>query len=64
MRFDKNTAAEAAAVIAFGYALAKVTQAIPALNERKVLTRTGLYVLGYYFATRRPPGGYRLLETK
>jgi hypothetical protein len=26
-----------------------------------MLTRTALYTLGYYLATRRPAGGYKLL---
>jgi hypothetical protein len=44
-----------------GFGLAKVTEAIPYLNERKMLTRTMLYTLGYFVATRRPEGGYKLL---
>ena len=58
---NKNFIAELAVVGAVGYGLAKVTQAIPALNENKMLTRTLLYTLGYYVATRRPEGGYKLL---
>ena len=58
---DKNFIAELAVVGAVGYGLAKVTQAIPALNDNKMLTRTLLYTLGYYVATRRPEGGYKLL---
>lgn len=58
---DKNFAAELAVVTAVGFGLAKATQAIPALNENKVFTRTLLYTLGYFVATRRPEGGYRLL---
>ena len=58
---NKNLAAELAIVTAVGFGLAKLTQAVPALNERKMLTRTALYVLGYYVATRRPEGGYKLL---
>ena len=58
---NKNLAAELALVTAVGFGLAKLTQSIPALNERKVLTRTLLYTLGYYVATRRPEGGYKLL---
>jgi hypothetical protein len=58
---NKNFIAELAVVGAVGYGLAKVTQAIPALNENKTLTRTLLYTLGYYIATRRPEGGYKLL---
>lgn len=61
---NKNLAAELALVTAVGFGLAKLTQAVPALNERKMLTRTMLYVLGYYVATRRPEGGYKLLETR
>ena len=61
---NKNLVAELALVTAVGFGLAKLTQAVPALNDRKVLTRTGLYVLGYYIATRRPAGGYKLLEAK
>ena len=57
----KNFIAELAVVGAVGYGLAKVTQAIPALNDNKMLTRTLLYTLGYYVATRRPEGGYKLL---
>jgi hypothetical protein len=59
---DKNLIAELAVVTAVGVALAKVTQAIPYFNENKTVTRTGLYVLGYYLATRRPAGGYKMLE--
>jgi hypothetical protein len=58
---DKNLAAELALVTAVGFGLAKVTQAIPVLNENKMFTRTLLYTLGYVVATRRPEGGYKLL---
>ena len=58
---DNVTLKELAAVSLVGFGLAKLTQAIPALNERKVLTRTMLYTLGYVIATRRPAGGYKLL---
>ena len=58
---DKNFFAELALVSAVGFGLAKVTQAIPVLNDNKMLTRTMLYTLGYYVATRRPEGGYKLL---
>jgi hypothetical protein len=61
MKIDKNLAAELAVVAAVGFGLAKLTQSVPALNERKLLTRTLLYTLGYYVATRRPEGGYKLL---
>lgn len=59
---DNVTLKELAAVSLVGFGLAKLTQAIPALNERKVLTRTMLYTLGYVIATRRPAGGYKLLR--
>ena len=39
---DKNLAAELAVVAAVGFGLAKLTQAVPALDERKMLTRTAL----------------------
>jgi hypothetical protein len=58
---DKNLITELAIVTAVGFGLAKVTEAIPYLNERKMLTRTMLYTLGYFVATRRPEGGYKLL---
>jgi hypothetical protein len=58
---DKNLITELALVTAVGFGLAKVTEAIPYLNERKMLTRTMLYTLGYFVATRRPEGGYKLL---
>ena len=61
---NKNLAAELALVTAVGFGLAQLTKRIPALNEQKMLTRTALYVLGYYVATRRPAGGYKLLEAK
>ena len=61
---NKNLVAELALVTAVGFGLATLTQAVPALNDRKVLTRTLLYTLGYYVATRRPEGGYKLLEAK
>ena len=60
----KNLLLELALVTAVGVGIAKLTQHIPALNERKTLTRTALYVLGYYVATRRPVGGYKLLAAK
>jgi hypothetical protein len=58
---DKNFAAELALVTAVGFGLAKATQAIPVFNDNKMFTRTALYTLGYYVATRRPEGGYKLL---
>lgn len=61
---NKNLAAELALVTAVGFGLAKLTGAVPLLNDRKMLTRTLLYTLGYYVATRRPAGGYKLLESK
>ena len=51
---------ELAIVFGVGFLLAFGTSKIPALNERKMLTRAGLYTLGYYFATKRPPAGYAL----
>ncbi len=59
---DNVTLKELAVVSLVGFGLAKLTQAIPALNERKVLTRTMLYTLGYVIATKRPAGGYKLLR--
>lgn len=57
--------AEIAIVALVGYGLARLTQSIPALNERKVLTRTLLYTAGYLVAAYlRPAGGYRLLTTR
>ena len=58
---EKDFVAELAVVTAVGYGLAKVTQSVPYLNENKILTRTLLYTLGYYLATRRPQGGYKLI---
>jgi hypothetical protein len=60
---DKNLALELAAVTVVGFALAKGTQAVPYLNDNKVLTRTGLYVLGFAVAAYlRPQGGYKMLK--
>ena len=59
---DKNLAAELAVVAAVGFALAQTSKRIPALNDNTMFTRTALYVLGYYVATRRPEGGYKLLS--
>jgi len=59
---DKNLAAELAVVGLVGFGLAKLTEAVPAFNDRKIMTRTLLYTLGYFVATRRPTGGYKLLE--
>lgn len=58
---DKNFVAELALVTAVGYGLALATKQVPVLNDNKMLTRTLLYTLGYYVATRRPEGGYKLL---
>lgn len=55
---------EIAIVMGVGYLLAEGTKRIPALNDRKILTRTLLYTLGYYLATQRPAGGYPQLESK
>ena len=58
---DKNFATELAVVAGVGYLLAETTKSIPVLNENKMFTRAALYTLGYYVATRRPEGGYKLL---
>ncbi len=59
---DKNTIVELALVTAVGVALAKATQQNSYLNDNKTVTRTMLYVLGYYVAANlRPAGGYKLL---
>jgi len=59
---NKNLALELAAVAVVGFGFAKVTEAIPALNDRRILTRTLLYTLGFAVAAHlRPAGGYRLL---
>lgn len=55
---------EIAVVAGVGYLLAQATKRVPVLNENTMLTRTALYTLGYYLATRRPEGGYPLLEGK
>ena len=52
---------ELAVVAGVGYLLAQGTKRIPVLNGNTMLTRTALYTLGYYLATRRPAGGYKLL---
>jgi len=57
-----DLAAELALVTAVGFGLAKVTQAIPLLNDNKMFTRTMLYTLGYVVAIRRPEGGYKLIS--
>lgn len=58
---DKNFITELAVVAAVGFGLAQVTKRVPILNENTMFTRTALYTLGYYLATRRPAGGYKLL---
>jgi hypothetical protein len=64
----ENTApvsfSELAIVAGVGYALAQGSKRVPYLNENTMLTRTLLYTLGYYVATRRPAGGYKLLGAK
>ena len=55
---------EIAIVTAVGYGLAQASKRVPVLDENKMLTRTLLYTLGYLIATRRPEGGYKLLESK
>lgn len=58
---NKNHLAELAVVAGVGYLLAQGSKRLPALNDHPMLTRTALYVLGYYVAVRRPAGGYKLL---
>lgn len=53
--------AELAVVTAVGFGLAQASKRVPVLNENTMFTRTALYTLGYYLATRRPSGGYKLL---
>lgn len=55
---------ELAAVFGVGYLLAQGTKRVPTLNENTMFTRAALYALGYYVATRRPAGGYKLLGAK
>ena len=55
---------ELPAVAGVGYLLAQGTKRVPLLNENTMLTRTALYTLGYYLATKRPAGGYPQLEGK
>jgi hypothetical protein len=52
---------ELAVVAGVGYLLAQGTKRVPVLNENTMFTRAALYTLGYYLATRRPTGGYKLL---
>lgn len=62
---NKLPLAEIAIVTLVGYGLARLTQSVPALNERKVLTRTLLYTAGYLVAAyMRPAGGYRFLAKR
>jgi len=51
-------------VSAVGYALAQGSKRVPLLNDNTTATRTVMYVAGYVIATRRPAGGYALLESK
>lgn len=55
---------ELAVVAGVGYLLAQATKRVRVLNENTMFTRTALYTLGYYLATRRPEGGYALLASK
>ncbi len=55
---------ELAVVAGVGLLLAQVTKRVPFLNTNTMLTRTALYTLGYFLATKRPEGGYALLEKK
>ena len=59
---DKELVAELAVVAVVGYGLARLSQQVPALDDNKMLTRTLMYTLGYYVATKRPEGGYKLLS--
>ena len=52
---------ELAVVTGVGFVLAQATKRVPFLNENTMLTRTALYTLGSYIATRRPEGGYKML---
>ena len=61
---DKSFFAELASVSLVGYLLAQGSKRVATLNNSPMLTRTALYVAGYYVATRRPEGGYKLLEAK
>ena len=49
-------------VAGVGYLLAQGSKRIPLLNDNTMVTRTALYTLGYYLATRRPAGGYGMIE--
>lgn len=55
---------ELAVVAGVGILLAQLTKQVPFLNTNTMLTRTALYTLGYFLATKRPVGGYALLEGK
>ena len=61
---DNSFFAELALVSLVGYLLAQGSKRVATLNDNPMLTRTALYVAGYYIATRRPEGGYKLLEAK
>ena len=61
---DKSFFAELALVSLVGYLLAQGSKRVATLNNSPMLTRTALYVAGYYVATRRPAGGYKLLGAK
>ena len=58
----QNLLLELAVVTTVGFGLAKVTQAIPVLNDNKMFTRTLLYTFGYVVAISRPDGGYKLIS--
>jgi hypothetical protein len=58
---NKNLALELALVTAVGFGFAQASKRIRILNDNTMFTRTMLYTLGYYLATRRPEGGYKLL---
>ena len=57
------SAKEIAVVVGVGLGIAAATTFVPFLNERKVLTRTVLYTLGYVVAPQRPAGGYAFLKS-
>lgn len=53
---------EMAAVTAVGLALAAAAGALPQTAARPLAVGAGLYVLGYFVATKRPSGGYGQLS--
>lgn len=55
----KTSPTELAAVTAVGLALAYIADKTV---QRPVLAAAALYTLGFYVATKRPPGGYLQLS--